>query len=129
VRSSSRAVDVNHPAPCTQHYPPRTLLPQYIIHNSHTPPNQKPTIQNPPSYPSYPPPPRYIINNLAQFPIHTILDHKEHKILDKYKILKNIHHIYVNGPSQINRFILNGYPNTNFFLRLNKLLQTIISLH
>jgi hypothetical protein len=74
--------------PCNQHFPPRTLLPQYIIHNPHTPLNQRPTIQNPPSYPSYPLPPRYIINNPAQFPIHTILDHKEHKILDKYKILK-----------------------------------------
>jgi hypothetical protein len=74
--------------PCNQHFPPRTLLPQYIIHNPHTPLNQRPTIQNPPSYPSYPLPPRYIINNPAQFPIHTILDHKEHKILEKYKIIK-----------------------------------------
>jgi hypothetical protein len=73
---------------CTQHYPPRTLLPQYIIRNPHILPSQRLPTPYPPLHPLYPLPPRFILNNLTHFPIHSILDHKEHKIFYKYKIIK-----------------------------------------
>jgi hypothetical protein len=73
---------------CTQHYLPRTLLPQYIIRNPHILPSQRLSTPHPPPHPLYPLPPQFILNNLIHFPIHSILDHKEHKIFDKYKIIK-----------------------------------------
>jgi hypothetical protein len=70
------------------HYPPRTLLPQYIIYHPHILPSQRIPTPYPPPHPLYPLLPRFILNNLIHFPIQTILDHKEHKIFDKYKIIK-----------------------------------------
>jgi hypothetical protein len=39
-------------------------------------------------HPLYPLPPQNLLKNLSHFPIQTILDHKTHKIFDKYKIIK-----------------------------------------
>jgi hypothetical protein len=76
------------PMPCNQHHLPHTLLPQYIISIPPTLPNQRPTIHTPPSHPLHPLPPRFILNNLTQFPILNIIDHKEHKLFDTNKIVK-----------------------------------------
>jgi hypothetical protein len=39
---------------CTQHYPPRTLLPKYIINTPHILPSQRLSIPNPPPHPTSP---------------------------------------------------------------------------
>ena len=65
--------------PCLHHYPPRTLKDNYIILNHNILPIQPDPLVHPPNppYPHQPPPPRDIIKNPKQFPIHTILDHKK----------------------------------------------------
>jgi hypothetical protein len=76
------------PIPCNQHHLPRTLLPQYLINIPPTLPNQRPTLHPLPSHPLHPLPPRFILNNLTQFPILNIIDHKEYKLFDTNKIVK-----------------------------------------
>ena len=76
--------------PCNNHHPPRTLKKEYIIldHNiepriaeSHTHPPMPPHPPQPLSSPN-------IKNNPIRHPIQSILNHKEIKTKDKYKITK-----------------------------------------
>jgi hypothetical protein len=71
--------------PCLHHYPPRTLKNDYTIINHNilpqhpTPPPLHPP--NPP-IPHLPPPLNNMLNNPHQFPIHTLLDHKQRQLTD-----------------------------------------------
>ena len=76
--------------PCDNHHPPRTLKDKYITLDH----NIEPRITRFPIHPPTPPhplqskPPFNIKNNPIRYPIHLILDHKEIKTKDKYKITK-----------------------------------------
>jgi hypothetical protein len=109
--------------PCIQHLFPRTLNLQYIINIPPILPNQRPTIHTPIPHLLHPLPPRFVLNNLIQFPIQNIIDHKEYKLFDTNKIVKKIPHIYVNGYYQINKYIVSGCPNTNSFHGMYKIPQ------
>ena len=76
--------------PCDNYHPPHTLKEEYITldHNieprtleTHTQPSTLP-------HPPQPLPPQNIKNNPIRYPIHSILDHKDIKTKDKYKIIK-----------------------------------------
>ena len=69
--------------PCPHHYPPQTLKNDYTIIN-HTILPQHPTRPIHPPNPPIPhlPPPNNMLNNPRQFPIHTILDHKQRQLID-----------------------------------------------
>jgi hypothetical protein len=105
------------PHPCPIHPPSRTLLPQHITANYTIQPTTHPPPAFPPHLPllHHPPPPQYIIHNLLQYPISSILDHKDHKILDTNHILKNTLHIYLNETYHPIIHITNGYPKIAFF--------------
>ena len=73
---------------CSHHHPPRTLKNDYIIIN-HTilPQHPAPLVHPPnPPIPYLPPPPKNMLNNPRQFPIHTILDHKHRQLIDPNEI-------------------------------------------
>ena len=76
--------------PCDKHHPPHTLKEEYItldhIIRPRTPkiPIHPPT----PPHPLQPIPPLNIKHNPTRYPIHSILNHKEIKTKDKYKITK-----------------------------------------
>ena len=84
--------------PYTNHHPPSTLKEEYIIINH----NIEPRTREPPIHPLIPPHspqsklPLNIKNNPVRYPIHSILNHKEIKTKDKYKITKNYQTFYVN---------------------------------
>ena len=67
--------------------PPRTLKNDYTIIN-HTIIPQHPTPLYTPESP-YPPPTNNMFNNPRQFPIHTILDHKQRQLIDSNGIKRN----------------------------------------
>ena len=80
--------------PCPNHYPPNTLLPQFIIPNHHVDLPQ-PTIQQP--IPIIERPPLPLLNIWAQLkhtPIHSIIDHK-HNIKKNQFIITKIYHSYL----------------------------------
>ena len=70
--------------PCPHHYPPRTLKNDYtIINHNILPQHPTPPIHPPnPPIPHLPPPPNNMLKNPRQFPIHTILDHKQRQLTD-----------------------------------------------
>ena len=76
--------------PCQFHHPARTLKNVYTILNHNIIPQQP----IPPTHPSnpptlqLPPPPNIMLKYPRQFPIHTILDHKQRKIKDPNLIIK-----------------------------------------
>ena len=76
--------------PCVNHHPPRTLKQEYITFDH----NIAARTREAPIHPPTPPhllrsiPPLNIKNNPVRHPIHSILDHKEIKTKDKYKITK-----------------------------------------
>jgi hypothetical protein len=78
------------PHPSTTHHPSKTLLLQHITPNHII----YPILYPPPAFPSHlplplhPPPPRYATQNLLQYPITSILNHKEQKAFNNNKILK-----------------------------------------
>ena len=73
--------------PCDNHHPPRTLKEEYITLDHNIVPSTTEIPIHPPM-PPHPPPPPNIKNNPISYPIHSILDHKEIKTKDKYKITK-----------------------------------------
>ena len=77
--------------PCTHHYPPRTLKDNYIIINHNILPRQPEPPTHPPSppHPRQPIPPRNILTNSRQFPIHIILGHKQRHYIDPNGITRN----------------------------------------
>ena len=77
--------------PCPHHYPPRTLKHNYIISNHNILPKQPNSPVHPPNPPSphQPPPPREILKDPKQFPIHIVLDHKQQKYTKSNVITKN----------------------------------------
>jgi hypothetical protein len=82
--------------PCTHHHPARTLLPQHMTINHHIlPPTPNPPLHPPPlPLPPLSLPPRCFTHNLTQYPITTILDHKNHKIQD-YKFILKTYTLYL----------------------------------
>ena len=76
--------------PCDNHHPPHTLKEEYKTLDHNIEPR---TIEDPihppmPPHPPQPLPPLNIKNNPTRYSIHSILDHKETKTKDKYKITK-----------------------------------------
>ena len=76
---------------CPYHHPPRTLKDNYIIINHNILPRQpEPPVHPPnPPHPHQPPPPREVLKNPRQSPIHTIFDHKQQHYTDSNGITKN----------------------------------------
>ena len=76
--------------PCDNHHPPRTLKEEYIKldHNIEPRTIEAPTHLPTPPHPPQPLPPPNIKNNPTRYPIHLILNHKDIKTRDKYKITK-----------------------------------------
>ena len=76
--------------PCDNHHSPRTLKEEYTIQDHNITPRTTETPIHPPTppHPPQPPPPPNIKNNPTRYPIHSIIDHKEIKTKDKYKITK-----------------------------------------
>jgi hypothetical protein len=76
--------------PCRIHQPPRTLSPQFVTDDHTIYPLLCPSPIHPalPPHPVHPRPPHYITQNLIQYPISYILDHKEHRTLDNNKVTK-----------------------------------------
>ena len=71
--------------------PPRTLKDNYIIINHNLLPRQPDPPVHPPNPPHlhHPPPPRDILKDPKQFPIHTIIDHKQRHYTDSNGIPKS----------------------------------------
>jgi hypothetical protein len=79
------------PQPCPNHFPPNTLLPQFIIPNHRIDPPQ-PTSQHPIHIIDRPPPPPSDIwIQLKHLPIHSIIDHKQNTSKDQFTIIKKYH--------------------------------------
>ena len=76
--------------PCTNHHPSCTLKEEYTTMDHNMEPRTRKTPIHPPMppHPSQPKPPLNIKNNPIRYPIHSILNYKEIKTKDKYKITK-----------------------------------------
>ena len=76
--------------PCANHHPPGTLKEEYITldHNIKPQTREIPIHLPTPPHPLQPIPPLNIKNNPTRYLVHSILDHKEIKTKDKYKITK-----------------------------------------
>ena len=76
--------------PCTNHHLPRTLKEEYISRDHYIEPRSRESPIHPPMppHPLQPKPPLNIKNNSRRYPIHSIIDHKEIKTKNKYKITK-----------------------------------------
>ena len=81
------------PNPCPNHHPPRTLKQEFItiIHQIAPRTIEPPTHPQPLPHPLHLQTPLHIKNNPNQHPIYKILDCKETKTKDKYKIPKKYH--------------------------------------
>ena len=89
--------------PCTNHHLPCTLKEEYISRDHYIEPR---SIESPihppmPPHPLQPKPPLNIKNNPTRYPIHSIIDHKEIKNKDKYKITKKYQTFLYNLPNNI----------------------------
>ena len=80
----------NYQNPYDNHHPPHTLKKEYITldHNIEPRTTETPIPSSMPPHPPQPLSPPNIKNNPLRYPIHSILDHKEIKTKDKYKITK-----------------------------------------
>jgi hypothetical protein len=76
------------PQPCPNHFPPNTLLPQFIILNHHIDLPQSTTHHPIPIIDRSPPPPPIIWAQLKHLPIHFILNHKQNISKDQFTIIK-----------------------------------------
>ena len=121
----------NYQNPCDNHHPPRTLKEEYITPDHNIEPR---TIETPihpptPSHPPQPLPPPNIKNNPTRYPIHVILDHKEIKTKDKYKI-KKIYQTFLCQWNLPNNIIYNKWlPQREIFpLNLPHVIEYNISL-
>ena len=85
--------------PCTNHHLPRTLKEEYISRDHNIEPRFRESPIHPPMppHPPQPKPPLNIKNNPIRYPIHSILDHKEIKTKDKYKITKKYQTFLCHG--------------------------------
>ena len=82
--------NLNCQIPCANHHLPHTVKQKYITLNNNIELRIRETPIHPliPSHPPYLLPPLNIKNNPIRYPIHSMLDHKENKTKDKYKIIK-----------------------------------------
>ena len=117
--------------PCDNHHPPCTLKEEYITPDHNIEPR---TIETPihppmPPHPPQPLPPPNIKNNPTRYPIHVILDHKEIKTKDKYKI-KKIYQTFLCQWNLPNNIIYNKWlPQREIFpLNLPHVIEYNISL-
>jgi hypothetical protein len=95
------------PNNCPTHTLPNTLKNAYKIQNLHIVTRTRSHDEHPPppTPPEYPKSPPHIQKPHIQFPTHSIINDRPHIYKDKNKIIKN----YVNGYSQTNQYITNGF--------------------
>jgi hypothetical protein len=116
------------PQPCPNHYPPSTLLPQFIILNHHIDPPQ-PNIQQPiPIMDRPPPPPLNIWAQLKHTPIHSIIDHKTNIKKDQFTITKTYHSYLcqwrLNNNNSYAKWVPQSYMYHNYYTNHNYQLLT-----
>ena len=96
--------------PCDNHHPPHTLKEEYIKLDHNIEPRiiEDPIHPPTPPHPPQPLPPLNIKNNPTRYPIHSILDHKETKTKDKYKITK-VYQSFLYQWSLLNNIVYNKW--------------------
>ena len=105
---------------CTNHHPPCTLKEVYITINH----NIEPRTREPPIHPPIPPhlpqpkPPLNIKNNPIRYPIQSILNHKEIKKKDKYKIT-NKYQTFLCQWNLLNNIVYNKWMSQRELFLLN----------
>ena len=105
--------------PCDNHHPPRTLKEEYITLDHNIEPRTTKSPIHPPTPPHPPQPllPPNIKNNPRRYPIHSILDHKEIKTKDKYKIIK-VYQTFLCQWNLLNNIVYNKWiPQREIFSR------------
>ena len=104
--------------PCTNHHPPHTLKEDYITRDHNIEPRSREIPINPPM-PLHPPQPKPLLNiknNPIRYPIHSILDHKEIKTKDKYKITNKYQTFLCQWNLSNNTIYIKWMPQRELFL-------------